>query len=357
MRIAHLVPHLEDNGNGVVTAFLTLVRQQLRDPNYSVAVISRGGSLASELSQCATLFTLPNETHMTELRRIMKRHLSEWKPDIIHVHTVGMFAPLLGTRVKRATPTVTTAHSLFRRVEYLMLLADSTVAVSKANTARLKRVALQPGRVSTIYNAVERPTHVPTYDAESRCRNNLLFVGGLFERKGVQVLLEAMRLLHAQGMPLGLNILGNGPQRRSLEIQVKRLNLASYVNFYGFTSDTENFYKNASALVHPALEEPFGLVLAEAEQYGLPIIASNTGGIPEVLEHGKAGVLVPPSDPEKLAHAIRAVLANPFSAQQWSSKSARAGLNWLPQQMFRDYDTLYRQTISQKMTSYYSRTI
>lgn len=345
MRVAHLVPHLEDNGNGVVTAFMTLAQQQLRDPNYSLAVISRGGSLASHLTPEASLFTLPKAVSEAKRRQVMTEYLSEWQPDIIHVHTVGMLAHILGTRVKHAIPTVTTAHSLFRRKEYLMLLANATVAVSQKNATRLKRIALRPDSVTTIYNAVESPSQCESYDAEQRFQNDLLFVGGLFERKGVHVLLEAVRLLHAHGMLLGLNILGNGPQRQALEDQVRRLHLEPYVTFHGFVSDPGNFYREASALVHPALEEPFGLVLAEAEQYGLPIIASNAGGISEVLANGKAGTLVSPGNAEELARAIHAVLASPSTAQRWSDKSAQIGRDWRPSKMFLAYDALYRQTI------------
>jgi glycosyltransferase involved in cell wall biosynthesis len=139
----------------------------------------------------------------------------------------------------------------------------------------------------------------------------LLFVGRLVERKGVEVLLRALARL-SSGAPVRLTVVGGGPLRRELEVRAEALGVAGSVHFTGFVPAEEmaDHFGAADALVLPAVEdakgdvEGLGVVLVEALTHGLPVIASASGGIPDIVRDGVTGLLVPPGDEVALAAAI-----------------------------------------------------
>jgi len=141
-----------------------------------------------------------------------------------------------------------------------------------------------------------------------------LFVGRLRIRKGVEVLLEAMR-----GVPgARLLIAGDGEHRASLERRATALELGPAVRFLGRcdAARVRGLLRGARALVVPSIYEGMPLVVLEAMEAGVPVIASAVSGIPEVVEGGVTGWLVPPEAPEALAEALAAALADPAEASR-----------------------------------------
>ncbi|MFL6263071.1 MAG: glycosyltransferase family 4 protein [Thermoanaerobaculia bacterium] len=147
----------------------------------------------------------------------------------------------------------------------------------------------------------------------------LLYVGRLRIRKGVEVLLEALRELR-RGVPGAvLRIAGNGEHRAALERAAADLGLVGpAVTFLGTQSAAQvrTLLHGAAALVIPSTYEGMPLVVVEAMDAGVPIVASAVSGIPEVVEDGETGWLVPPEDPEALARALEEVLADPAEARR-----------------------------------------
>ncbi len=138
----------------------------------------------------------------------------------------------------------------------------------------------------------------------------LLFVGRLRIRKGVEVLLRALALV---GRPVPLWIAGEGEHREALEACARRFDLATQVRFLGRcdAGQIRWLLDRATALVVPSIYEGMPLVVLEAMSAGAPVIASRVSGIPEVVEDGVSGWLVPPEDPEALASVLIAATADP----------------------------------------------
>ncbi len=143
----------------------------------------------------------------------------------------------------------------------------------------------------------------------------ILFVGRLIPRKGLTFLIQAMeRLADCPGAHLV--IVGDGPERPRLEAQVCDAGLQARVIFAGRVSDEEleAHYQQCAVFTLPAIvdaggdTEMLGMVLLEAMRYRKPVVASNVGGIPDIVQDGKNGLLVPQQDPEALAAALRRVL-------------------------------------------------
>lgn len=145
-------------------------------------------------------------------------------------------------------------------------------------------------------------------EARSAGRRGLLFVGRLVSEKGGDVAIDALRRLHDRGINVSLTICGDGPERASLMQQTERLGLEDMVSFEGWTGPDElaERYRSAEVLVVPSRYEPFGIVALEAIASRCPVVASDTGGLPEAV--GECGLLIPPDHPEALADAIERVL-------------------------------------------------
>ncbi len=154
-------------------------------------------------------------------------------------------------------------------------------------------------------------TFRPVYDqpnARDENRDGLLFVGRLVSVKGADLAIEALRRLRERGVDTTLSICGDGPERDTLERQVQAADLEGAVTFEGWTDPDElaDRYGRAELLLVPSRYEPFGIVALEALASGCPVVATETGGLPEAV--GDCGLLVPPDDAEDLADATERAL-------------------------------------------------
>ncbi len=138
------------------------------------------------------------------------------------------------------------------------------------------------------------------------------FVGRLSPEKNCAALIHAAALLVRQrGSTFRLVILGDGPERAALEGLARTLGVASLTAFEGTRSDTDAYYAQMDVVAVPSLREGLPLVVLEAMRLGLLVVASRTGGMPEVITHGESGILVPPGDVAALAEAIGLGLDDP----------------------------------------------
>jgi glycosyltransferase involved in cell wall biosynthesis len=164
------------------------------------------------------------------------------------------------------------------------------------------------------------PPSPPKRDTGGR---TVLFVGRLVERKGVAHLIEALTRLTSRS-PVRLVIVGDGAERPRLVALAQRLGIADRVVFRGKISDADlqQAYQAADLLVLPATldargdTEGLGVVLLEAMNYGVPVIASRIGGITDIVADGESGILVPPGEAAALAAAIDRVLGDAALARR-----------------------------------------
>ena len=148
----------------------------------------------------------------------------------------------------------------------------------------------------------------------------LACVGSFEERKAQIVLLEAVAAL-VQGGRTGIHLMlvGNGPDEAMLRQQVKEMRLERQVNFFPFTRQPEYVFERADICVLPSIrKEGLPNVLLESMAMGTPVIASNFGGIPEAVQDGKTGILVPPGDRMALSVAILKLWQNPALREEMS---------------------------------------
>lgn len=200
------------------------------------------------------------------------------------------------------------------------LSADAFVAVSDFVRGRLVAVnGTPPARTHRIYNGID----LSRFDGADRgalhrllgvdAGRRIVFCSGRVQPyKGMQTLVDALALLRAEGVEnVELAIAGDGPYLRELRGIAARRGMDN-VHFLGRRRDVPALLAGATVAVVPSLwEEAFGLAVVEAMAAGVPLVATRTGGIPELVEDGETGLLVPPGDARALADALRGLLADP----------------------------------------------
>src|SRR5262249_3077047 len=179
-----------------------------------------------------------------------------------------------------------------------------------------------PERIATVHNAIEVPAAGPV-DAGAVRRDLRLHadgpvaavVGRLSPEKGHDYFVKAM-IEVARGVP-GLQglIVGDGPEEQRLRAKVRAMGLGALIRFTGYRRDVDRIYPAIDVLVVPSLSEGLPMVVLEAMAYGRPVVGTRVGGIPEAVEDGVTGLVVPPADAGTLAGAVRTLLLDPVLCQ------------------------------------------
>ena len=272
--------------------------------------------------------------------------------DVLHVHWPIPHG-VIGLAAKRASglPLVSTFHGVeltwtARKMPFLrpflrhLIEKSDAVTANSSHTERLIREVAPRHVVRVPFGAALEPAtslpHVSPAGASSAFR--LLFVGRLVERKGLTHLLDALASLRAR-RPVRLDVVGDGPLRGPLEERSRALGLGELVRFRGFVpeSDLSAAFAEADAFVLPAVEdakgdvEGLGVVLIEALMHGVPVIASESGGIVDIVRHERTGLLVKPGDSGALAEAIDRLASDPALRERLARdgrEHARTTFSW-----------------------------
>lgn len=160
--------------------------------------------------------------------------------------------------------------------------------------------------------------------------------GRFVAQKGHIFLVEAAAQIGKDLPRLRFLLLGNGPLERELREQIAALGLADRFVFAGMLDDVVPTLEGCDFMVHPSIEEPFGIAVLEGMRAGLPIVASDVGGLPEVVGHDGAAVLVDPRDSTALAEAIGALATDPDRRARMSQQARQRYVNGFSAQKMLD---------------------
>ena len=267
--------------------------------------------------------------------------------DLVHVHwPLPHVVPGWAARHAGGIPLVITFHGVevtFARNAPLPFLvpflrrairsADAVTANSTYTAGMIRQLYDRPVAIvpfGTTLPEADDPPGDPSAERspapaaqDPGARPDILFVGRLVERKGVQHLLDAMPAL-VRDHRAQLSVVGEGPMRPALERRAAELGLQDDVTFTGFVpaDDLARRFATCSAFALPAVYdakgdvEGLGVVLVEALSQGRPVVASDAGGIPDIVIHDRTGLLVPPGDPAALSAALGRVLGDPALARR-----------------------------------------
>ncbi|CAN5224027.1 glycosyltransferase family 4 protein [soil metagenome] len=260
-------------------------------------------------------------------RARLRSILREMKPDILHANDLPTHQAVAGAANKLPIARLCHHRQIFngRAIAWFDKFgAHHHVFVSRALMDDLCTASPALGQCSraVLYDGLELPA-VPTNADRVAARQKLglsadrclvLFAGQIIVRKGVADLLEAWAKLpaHLQAnadlLIIGEDLEHKGAYRAEMEQLAKRL--AVPARFCGFQKNVGEWLTAADISVVPSHVEPLGNATLEAMSYGLPVIGGQVGGIPEMIEQGETGLLVPAKNPEKLAEALVTLLAD-----------------------------------------------
>jgi len=273
---------------------------------------------------------VPPRRRPLECLRSLALRLREFGPGLVHTHLYyGNVLGRIAARLAGGAPVVTTLHNpdytfearstlLFRGRKLLDRVTGSRnaalVAVSGAVAEDFRRHMGWEG-IRVVPNGIDLLSFAPGGDAGAAAEwpapgRRLLSVGRLHPQKGHRVLLDAMAAAREGGARLSLLVAGEGAERSALEAQASALGLQDRVRFTG-RREVRPLLAAAEVFVFPSLYEAVGIALLEAMACACPVVASRTGGIPEVVEDGVSGVLVAPGDAGELARALAALDRDP----------------------------------------------
>ncbi len=327
-----VVEVLATGTNGGAQEHLMSLVSRLDPSRYDVSVVSlSAGSAVRKLQRAGVEVLVIDSPDDSIAVGALAAHLAEVRADVVHAHmfraeTVAARAVMSLVEAGQRRPyLVATAHSSRVRSDEdrhtLLELTpqfDHLIAVSKASEAKLIAEGRDIVPMSLIYNGVD----LQRYDHQEPCctlpeeygmepgSQIVGVVARLEPEKGHPTLLEAWPAIVRAVPDVYLLIVGEGSRRDALEAQARELRVAHRVVFTGRRDDVPAVTAALDVAVLPSYREAQGLTILEAMALSRPVVASNVGGIPEMVEDGVTGILVPPHDAEALTTAIVRLLTD-----------------------------------------------
>ena len=299
----------------------------------------------------------------------LARHLRRSGASVAHTHlfepsVVGMLAAALARiPVRIVTRHHSDYHTRIHRDWHVRLdrmctrLATVVIAVSEHTRDHMIAAERAPaGKIVTILNGIDFDRVRPSSPAAAgRVRGEfsagearlLLVPARLHPEKGHSHLFRALPELRRRAAPFLVLLAGEGSFESQYRQEVWALGCEDVVRFLGFRRDLPDLMTAADVVVLPSVAEAFGLVLAEALYLGIPVVATRAGGIPEIVDDGIDGVLVPAADSGALADVLATLLTSPDRRAALAGRGRdRISARFSFQQMVRSYEALYSGLLS-----------
>lgn len=298
--------------------------------------------------------------------------IREHRVQILHTH--GYRADLIGFIAARCcrVKLVSTVHGwmplsgklrLYETLDRWVLgRFDRVIAVSRPLAESLGSLWKRKDAVTLITNAVSVKDLVVS-DVERRKLRTAIrhecgfqgvdyvigIIGRLSSEKGVAHFLDGFSQLVGKHPHLKALIVGDGPERSLLTEQAKTLGIIDYVTFTGFRQDVNAIFQAIDVLVLPSLTEGIPIVVLEAFVQRVPVIASQVGGLPEIIEDGVNGLLVPPAEPERIAQALERLMTDALLLERLADSAHQLALERFdPHQWARRIEAVYSGLVSRK---------
>src|SRR5215218_5080773 len=274
--------------------------------------------------------------YMEAQHRAIMTEANEHGADVVHAHWAIPTGPAAVVAARKLhLPSVITMHGgdvyvnpeqgydfptrwyVRPALRWTLRHAGALTAITEDCRQHALRAGAPPEHIHLVFNGTDLRRFSPSENGkrvDPRFGPNMIFAcRQLFPRKGIRFLIEAAAQLKPRFPDLTVVVAGDGFERPDLIALAERLGIARDVTFLGWVPNSElpQYYRAAALSVIPSLEEGFGIPAAEAMGCETPVVASDAGGLPEVVEHEVTGLIVPRGDSSALAEAIGSLLADP----------------------------------------------
>ncbi|MCC8418660.1 MAG: glycosyltransferase family 4 protein [Rickettsia endosymbiont of Glossina mortisans submortisans] len=264
-----------------------------------------------------TSFKLPNLVPIDPLSvLILKYIIYKIKPDIIMAHgnraiNFSKFAKSQNVKL------IGIAHNYtlkgLRKCDFVIALTHHMKEFLLKNNFAESRICILPNMINIIKDFIPNKTY-----------RKPIVIGVLARfvaKKGVDVFINAIKILKEEKYKIQAIIGGSGEEKNNLITLVHKLNLQNQISFTGWINDRDKFFEQIDIFCLPSLHEPFGIILLEAMEAGLPIVSTDTEGPAEILTHLQNGLICNIGSSEDLAGKITYLIDNPIKAKEFSKNA------------------------------------
>jgi glycosyltransferase involved in cell wall biosynthesis len=354
---------IETSGPGGAEKMLVnLVGELSKGEFHPIVCLRKEGWLNNQLQEsgCETKIVPHNGYINSAWFRQLSKLIQAEEICVIHAHEFAMntYGSILSGLT--GVPVITTVHGksyyheMWRRRFAYRLIArwSKMVAVSEdIRTFLITQVGIKEDRVVTIHNGIDVKAYRDRSQGESAQQNGrteyvIGAVGSLYPVKGHTYLLKALAIVLKSQPHVVCKIAGQGRLLHQLQAEAADLGIANQVTFLGLRHDIPQILQSIDVFVLPSLSEGLPLSVLEAMAAGKAVIATDVGGISEVVQNERTGFVVPPKDPEALASRILQLMAD----QAVAKRLGRAGREQVKRDfslstMTKQYETLYEGSL------------
>ncbi len=337
MNILILTTHFNTGG---ITSYILTLAKGLHKNNDKVFVISSGGNMVSVLESSGVKHISLDIRTKSEVSPKLYKALpwllnfcKENKIEVIHTQT--RITQVLGAMLSRFMNVahVSTAHGFFKVRLFRRLLpcwGDAVIAISRQVENHLVGdFHVQKDKIFWVTHGISCDIKLLSQEEKEAKRKELGFsldplagiIARLSEVKGQDILISAMRKVVDKKKDAKLLIVGQGKTEEYLKSLVEKLDLKDNILFLPVVDRSEEILSLLDIFVMPSRQEGLGLSVMEAQAQGLPVIASNVGGIPTLIEDGRTGILVPPENADALAEELLCLFENLEKAKEIGQKA------------------------------------
>jgi len=337
----------------------------LKEHNFHPIVCSIDkGPLAFELERKGIEVIVISKKRSKDISLVWKLRQLVQKRNVELIHSHFPVSDIYGWIVSKIChiPQIITTHGdIFSKDEgpllpFVLRYTDRIITVSHDLKRKLLGFCpLNVNNVQVIHNGIREEDvenqlidKVYAKDRLNLKADNFVIgsIGGLRKVKGYEFLLEAIAIVRKVFPNVKLVLVGDGPQRSLLQQKAEKLGVSDIVIFLGWRKDIPQLLSAFDLYVCSSLKEGISISILEAMAASKPVIATNVGGNPEVVEDGKTGLLVPPKDPQKIAEAVSKLLDN----ENKQLEMGRAGLERVKEKFsisktVREYKEVYLEVL------------
>ena len=368
MKILHVNTHMNIGGIG---QYILSLSSAMKSRGVDCVVASSGGNLEAELKKIGvkhryvgikTKFEFSPKVFMASSN--LANIIREEKVDIVHAHTrVSQVASILASH-SAGVHYISTCHGFFKPRLFRKLFdtwGEKVIAISEPVRAHLEMdFAVNPVRIELIHNGVDMSRFSKKYSVDEITGIKSLVglkkgpvigtMGRLSSVKGQRFLIEAMKYVISKEPSAQCLIIGDGPEESMLRIFAKDIGVESHVKFAGsIYKDVASYLACMDIFVLPSIKEGLGIALLEAMTVPLPCIASDIGGISDLIKNEENGMLVPVANSRAIGDAILRLLNNRVFSLELAGKAKEyVREKFSLDLMAEKTDKLYKEIISGK---------
>lgn len=363
-KILHLI---ETSGPGGAEKVLLSLVDRLEKGSYqSIACLLKEGWLHAQLERRGVKTFIQPLGAGFDIKWLTKfiPFLRREKVDLMHAHEFAMNAYGSIASALTGIPIVTTVHAkgyywknLRRRVAYRFVSKQSKMIAVSNDVAQFlcKSVGISNDNVQTIYNGIETGVFRSNQEVRDQTRRELKItgeqlvigaIGNLYPIKGHTYLVQAAATISKEIPNAVVLIAGRGQLLEKLQIEASQLGVEERIKFLGYREDVPALLQAVDIFVLPSLSEGLPLSALEAMAAGKPVVATQVGGIPEVVINGETGFLVAAENDGALAEKLICLLKDPCLAQQLGASGIqRVEERFTLDRMVEKYEEIYGEAL------------